>query len=407
MITRKNLIKAVITRDIQQKTKVKKTTDIEEVEGNLKKQSEEDKLMNSVLENDKETIEDGKLIKDAINQGISAFTPDLLFEQMVKNYSITKKLLGPSLLKRLTTYDPRYIERNLNIPEFHKELKEKIKENVEALKDNNLIERDGSITEKGISLASLILYTEELDNIIPKGILGEKIHKKEFIYGDKGDTKAYKKGDRYRDIAIKRSTKLAIRRQHKKLQKDDLKTFERQSKGQIAIIYALDASSSMKGKKIDTCKKAGIALAYKAIDEKDKVGLIVFGSEIKECIEPTDDFKRLLMEITRIRASKETNIAITIKKAVELFPNKDITKHLLLLTDAMPNVGDKPEEETLEAVSLARSNGITISLIGINLEDKGKKLAEKMARLGEGKLYVIKDLEQLDKIVLEDYYGVL
>ena len=33
----------------------------------------------------------------------------------------------------------------------------------------------------------------------------------------------------------------------------------------------------MKGPKIGACKRAGIALAYKAIEEKDKVGLIVFG----------------------------------------------------------------------------------------------------------------------------------
>lgn len=394
----------MVARDIR--TKVKEISEIEEISGKLKKQ-EEKKLMNSVLQNDKKVIEEGKLIKEAINQGVSAFTPELLFEQLVKNYSITKRLLGPKLLKRLTNYDSRYIERNIRIPEFHKELKKRLKENIEKLKDEKLIKKDGSITDKGIRLASLILYTEELNNIIPKGILGKKIHKKEFIYGDKTDVKGYKKGDRYKDIAIKKSAKLAIRRQHKRLLQKDLKTFERQSKGQISIIYALDASGSMKGKKIELCKKAGIALAYKAIDEKDKVGLIVFGTDIKACIEPTDDFKRLLLEITKIRASKETNISLTIKKAVELFPNQDITKHLILLTDAMPTIGKKPEEETLEAVSLAITKGITISLVGINLEEEGEKLAEKMVRLGEGKLYIVKDLEQIDKIVLEDYYSII
>lgn len=394
----------MITRDTDVKAEVK--TEAEELTGKLSKQ-EENKLMNSVLENDKEIIEEGKLIKDAINQGMSAFTPDLIMEQLVKNFSVAKKLFGETLLRQLTGYDASYIERNINIPEFQKELGYKINENIRKLKDSKFLKKDGSITDKGIELASLILYTEELDNIIPKGILGEKIHKKSFIYGDKDNIKEYKKGDRYRDIAIKRSAKLAIRRKHKKLKKVDLKTFERQSKGSIEIIYALDASGSMKGKKIDVCKKAGIALAYKALEEKDKVGLIVFGSDIRTEIKPTDDFKRLLLDITKIKASKETNIAKTISRAVELFPNKEITKHLILLTDAMPTVGIKPEEETLEAVSTAKSNGITISLVGIKLEGKSKKLAEKIASLGEGKLYIVRDLEQLDKIVLEDYYGVI
>lgn len=399
------MIKVVITRD--RDTEIKDISKIEEVSGSMGSNDEEDKLMHSVLENDKGTIDDGKLLKEAINEGMGAFTPDLMFEQLVKNYSLAKNIYGKTLIRQLTGYEPDYVEKNVKIPEFQKELKQRMNNTVGRLKDDKLLEKDGSISEKGIKLASLILYTEELDNIIPKGILGEKIHKKSFIYGDKGDVKAYNKSDRYRDIAIKKSIKLALRRNHKKLSVNDLKTFERQSKGQICIIYCIDASGSMKGRKIEVCKKAGIALAYKAIDERDKVGLLVFGSDIKNQVEPTDDFHRLLMEITRIRASKETDIAKTISKSVELFPSKDITKHLMLLTDAIPTVGEKPEEETLEAVSLARSNGITISLIGIQLDEKGKKFAEKIVKLGEGRLYIIKDLKELDRIVLEDYYSVL
>jgi len=169
----------------------------------------------------------------------------------------------------------------------------------------------------------------------------------------------------------------------------------------------MDASGSMKGDKISTCKKAGVALAYKAIHEKDKVGLIVFGTDIKEAIAPTRDFGLLLKSITKIKAAAETDMASTIKKSVELFPSTKATKHLLLLTDALPTKGADPEKMTLEAASFARAHGITISLIGINLDNKGKKLAEKLIEIGDGKLYIVKDLKQLDKIVLEDYYAVM
>jgi len=384
------------------KTCIKKFSDIDGLSGKLSKTFDK-KLMNSVLGNDKKTIEDGKLIRDSINRGIS-FNPSLIFEQIVKNYSMAKKIYGESIIKNITDYNPDYIKKNIKIPEFQRELKEKIIKNVERLNEKELIDNNGCLEEKGLELASLILYTEELDNLVPKGILGKKIHKKSFIYGDKQDIKHYKKQDRYRDIAIEKSVKLAIRRGHKKLCKADLKTFQRKSKGQICIVYGLDASGSMKGIKLDKCKKAGIALAYKAIEEKDKVGLIVFGSEIKEEIAPTEDFTKLLKSITSIKASKETDIALTIKKSIELFPNKEITKHLILLTDALPTKGEEPEKETLEAVSVAKSNGITISLVGIKLDKNGKQLAEKITELGEGKLYAVKDTEDIDKIVVEDYY---
>lgn len=379
--------------------------EIEELTGKLSSQ-EERKLMHSVLENDKETIEKGKLIRDSINQGLDAFTPDLIYQQLVKNYSMAKHIFGPSLLKLATGYNPDYIEKNINIPEFQKELRFRIQKNIEKLKEEGLLDRDSEISEKGIELASLVMYFEELDKITPKGILGGKIHKKTSIYGGKEDIRTYKKSDRYKDIAIKKSVKLAIRRGHKKLHEKDLKVFERQSKGQSYIVYALDASGSMKGSKIDACKRAGIALAYKAIDEKDKVGLIVFGSEIKTLVEPTRDFSYLLKNITSAKASRETDLAVSLRKSIELFPNDNITKHLILITDALPTIGKEPEQETLQEVSIARNKGITISLIGINLNEKGKKLAKKITELGEGKLYIVKNIENIDKIVLEDYYGI-
>ncbi|MBS3102696.1 VWA domain-containing protein [Candidatus Woesearchaeota archaeon] len=386
--------------------KLKDTKKIEELAGKLKNQAEEEKLMHSVLENDKKAIKDGKIIMEAINQGLNSFTPDLMFQQLVKNYSVARQIYGHSLMKLISGYNPDYIKKNINIPEFQKELKEKIEKNADELKEKKLITNENTISEKGIELASLVMYFEELDNITPKGLFGERIHKKAFIYGDKDDFRNFKSGDRYRDIAIKKSAKLAIRRGHKNLGEKDLKVFERQAKGQSYIIYSLDASGSMKGAKIDACKRAGIALAYKAINEKDKVGLIVFGSEIKEAVEPTRDFKLLLMEIAKIRASRQTDIVATLKKAIELFPNQDITKHLILITDALPTIGEEPENETLKEASIARNNGITISLIGINLNEKGRKLAEKIVEIGRGRLYVVRDTEKIDKIVLEDYYSL-
>ena len=162
----------------------------------------------------------------------------------------------------------------------------------------------------------------------------------------------------------------------------------------------------MKGKKIDACKKAGIALAYKAINDRDKVGLIVFGQEVKEAIEPTLDFTLLLKEITKIKASTETDIVSTLKKAIELFPSDNITKHLILLTDALPTKGNEPFKATLEEASMARSKGITISVIGINLDAKGRELAEKLVEIGEGKLYAVRNTDDVDKVVLEDYYSL-
>lgn len=399
-------IKWVVHRS--RKTKLKGEFEkIEELAGKLAFSNIGKKLMHLVLENDKKTVQDGKFINDAINYGISSFTPELMFEQIVRNFSLAKQLYGKTIIRELTGYDERYLERNIGVPEFRRVLKERIKENIESLKDKKLIDSNGFLTGGAIELACLVLYTEELDNITPKGTLGEKIHKKSCTYGDMGGVRDYKKGGRYRDIAIRKSVKVAIRRKHRKLMAEDLRVYERQSRGQIYIIYALDASGSMKGKKIEMCKKAGVALAYRAIDEKDLVGLIVFGSDIREELKPTSNFSELLKRITRVRAARQTDIAKTIERTIEMFPSRDVTKHLILLTDAMPTVGEKPVKETLQAVSKARAAGITVSLVGISLDEKGREIAEQIAEISNGRLYTVRDLENIDKVVLEDYYSVL
>lgn len=163
----------------------------------------------------------------------------------------------------------------------------------------------------------------------------------------------------------------------------------------------------MKGNKVDVCKKAGVALSYYAIENKDKVGLIVFGEDVKDAIYPTNDFVTLLKAITRIRAAKETNMSDALKKAIELFPHEDdITKHLLILTDALPTSGDDPYKETKEQASIARSCGITISIIGINLDKDGEEFAKKIVEIGNGKFYVVSDVDEIDRIVLSDYYAL-
>jgi Mg-chelatase subunit ChlD len=379
---------------------------IEELQGKLRSQDEENKLLHSVLENDTDTIDNGKLINEAVNQGVSSFTPDLMFENLVQNYALAENLYGKKLIRLLSGYNSSYVKKNIRIPEFTRELKTAIESNFKNLKKEKFIDGEGLITSKGIYLASLVLYTEELDKLIPKGFFGKKENKKKMHYGDKEDIRQYKNFDRYRDIDMKKTIKRSIRRKRLKVIKEDLVVTNRKSKGNIEIIYAIDSSGSMKGKKIETAKKAGVALAFKAIEKRDKVGLIVFGTNIKEEIYPTLDFMQILSCITEVKASQETNIIATIERAISLFSKRNCTKHLILLTDAMPTVGTEPENDTLKVISVATCLGITTSIIGIGIDADGEKFAKNIVEISKGRLYVVKSLDQVDQVILEDYYNL-
>ncbi len=380
---------------------------IDELSGKLESDPEEKRLMKTLLEDDKEATDNAHLILEAINQGIGALTPELMLEQIVKNYKLTKQLTGETIIRALTGYEPEQVERNLNIPEFRQELRERIRQKLQQLQQHKLIDTEYQLTDKALKLAALIIFKEEIDSLTAKGY-GEKHRKRITRTGETEETKPYA-NERYRDIAIRKTIKKAAKRGHAAVQVEDLESHERESKGRNTIIYALDASGSMKGKKLEQCKKAGVALAYKALEGNDIVGMVVFGKQVRAEVKPTKDFSHLLHEIARIKALEQTDIAATIRKAAEMLAGEstESKKHLTLITDIMPTAGQEPEKETLEAVSQIASEGVTVSVIGISPDEEGRKLAEKIVEIGKGRFLVAKNIEDLDVLVLEDYYATI
>ncbi len=345
---------------------------------------------------------EAELVSEGINQGVSTFAPESVLKNLFQNYSLAEKLYGKTVLRLLTGYSSNYVKRNINIPEFREAVKRNVSEKVEELKKKGFLDNDFSITREGVKLASLLLYMEEVERLNLKGV-GRKRSKERDPYGDRDSVKQYSK-ERYRDLAVKPSIRMAVRRGHSSVLESDLRAYTRQKKGRVSVIYALDASGSMKGEKLGTAKRAGVALAYQAVNEKNLAGLLVFGSEIKEEVPPTTDFQLLLESITRVRAGMETDIALTIRRAAELFPKRH-SKHLIILSDALPTKGEDPSKDTLKAAAEAAEEGVTISLVGINLNGEGLSLARKLVELGRGVLYRVTKLEDLDVVVLEDYFA--
>lgn len=377
--------------------------EIDEIHGSLSSQWQEDKLMHSVMEGDKRTIEDGKLIAESINRGLGSLTPDLMLKNLVTNYGSAKQLYGERLLRLVTGYEPSSLERNVRVPEFQKELRAALTKNIERLKDEEFLDKEGNVADRGLSLAALVMYTEELDNLMPHGIVGQRQRKERGPYGEHDELRPWRKGDKYRDLALRQTIRVALKHGRSAVVGEDLRAAPRTASGSVSVVLGLDASGSMRGNKIEMAKKAGIALAFRAVERKDNVGLIVFGKDVRESVAPMQHFGELLRRIAGVRAAAQTNFVGMIRKAIELFHGTRGTKHLVLLTDALPTVGEAPEKDTLQAVSEAMASGITLSIIGIQLTDEGKVLAEKMVRIGDGRLYVARQLGELDQLVLEDY----
>ena len=152
--------------------------------------------------------------------------------------------------------------------------------------------KEGDFSEESIELASVLMLTEELDKL-ESADLGPRINEKGY-YGLKGSIRTFK-NDRYKNIALKQTIKTALRRGHESIHLKDFRSHDLDKHKTMNIIYALDTSGSMLGDKLSIAKKAGIALSWKSIKEKNRVGLIIFNSEVNDFVPLSRDIIQRLI----------------------------------------------------------------------------------------------------------------
>ncbi len=370
----------------------------EEREKNNKNRDSEGLLDKEAQEPEREQT--GNLITEAINLGHTNFTPDMIFERLVSDYKVAEQMYGPKIIRELSEFDPNYVKKNINIPEFQKELEKKIRKNVEALKKGDIIDKNGNVTDKGIELSLVESYLRELDNMKLLPSYGERQHKR--IRGFNTKTEISNKKERYKDVIIPKTIHKTLRRAHSSINENDIVWAERKKKANMEIIFALDTSASMKGQKIKYSKMAGIGLSFWATSHSDKVGLINFSKEVEEVVKPTTDFSQIAMAISKVSPSGQTDISLPINKACNMVERGN-EKELMLISDALHTSSDTSEERLIKSIYKARDNGLKISIIGIHLNKKGKELARKITNITEGHLYEVKVIKDLPTIVISDY----
>ncbi|MGM5481773.1 MAG: vWA domain-containing protein [Nanobdellota archaeon] len=382
----------------------------DELEGHMLAQPDEEneKLAHSVLDVDTDTIEDGMIVEEAANHNVGSFMPSMMFKDIVQNFKNAKKLYGETIIRELTGYDPRYVEKNVKIPEFQRDLKERINENVDNLKEKGILNRGGFLSSEAIDVATIFLIEEEYNEVQGQTTpYGEHVHQTLDRYGQRSDARPFLKSDPYRDLAIKQSITKAIMRGHDKLHYEDLVAYDRQSRQQVNVVYALDTSGSMKGDKIKLAKKAGVSLAHKAIGDRNQVGLVLFGSEVKSNVPLTRDFLSIVRPLAKISPGKETDLGLAIDSSIELLHDTKGIKHIVVITDALHTTTRDPQESVLAKVAKAKEEDISISMVGINLDKDGAQLAQSIVDISGGKLHTVKNLDEVGGIVIADYASLL
>ncbi len=380
----------------------------EQLDGNLESNLEDEHLAHSVVDVDMDDIDEGMLVDAAFNNNRGTFMPDMMFKDMVRNFKNAEKLYGQTFIRQVSGYDPRYIQNNIKVPEFQKELQRNMETKAKELQDKGLMKKSGKFTDEALLTAALFLIEEEFEKTEGKTTdVGEQVHFAAQTLGEKSDTRPFKKGDPFKDISMKTTLAKAIRRGRRHIIEQDLESHQREARQKLNIIYALDTSGSMKGKKLSLAKRAGVALANRALKDRNNVGLVLFDQELNKKVAPTNDLLTIVRPLVDIVPGYETDIALAIHESAELLRDAKGLKHIVLLTDGVHTTSKRGKKAVIGQVLQAAAQDISITIVGIHLDEEGVELAREIVDASNGKLLAANSADELGGLVIADYMSLL
>ncbi|MBO8126344.1 MAG: VWA domain-containing protein [Firmicutes bacterium] len=173
----------------------------------------------------------------------------------------------------------------------------------------------------------------------------------------------------------------------------DLRVYRKNPKKPRDILLLIDASTSMRGKRL----RAAVNLAeHLILTTKDRVGVVIFqNKEATVASEFTRNYELLRRGLHRVEAEGLTPLASGLVEGVKLLKKARAKNPLLILiTDGLPTVPlctSDPVADALEAVELIPQVKARLVVIGLKPDER---FLRDLAKRGKGRLYMVDDLDQ-------------
>jgi magnesium chelatase subunit D len=186
------------------------------------------------------------------------------------------------------------------------------------------------------------------------------------------------------------------------IKKEDLHFYDKKSYIPIDICLLLDASGSMAGEK----RQAASFLAqHLLLTGKERVAVVTFQERSARVVAPFTRSQSVLTKgLQTINPAGMTPLADGIMTALDLIKNSRVRNPLLvLITDGIPNAAlwtMDAQADALSAAAYIPDQKIRFICIGV---ESNASFMEKLAKAGEGALYLVDDLNKENLINLVRY----
>ena len=170
------------------------------------------------------------------------------------------------------------------------------------------------------------------------------------------------------------------------------------------LTYCVDVSGSMNentgssplsSKSKIKLVKEGLAASINQLKKGDIVNIVLFSSDastlVENYIQGESDQKSFLDKIAGINADNSTNLEAGVKKAYELatkYYNSEKKNRVLMITDAMANVGSTDASLIAKNILINNKEGILLSGLGIGY-DYDAAFLEELTDKGAGNQFLV------------------
>jgi len=153
------------------------------------------------------------------------------------------------------------------------------------------------------------------------------------------------------------------------------------------IIFVLDTSGSMSGKKIERAKNA-LEFCIENLNEEDRFNVITFNTDVDKFSNEIMDVnsenrENALNFVKEIGAGGGTNINDALLEALKMLSRSDRASMIVFLTDGKPTVGTTNTEKILNNVKNANKNNARIFVFGVGY-DVNTHLLDKISQQNSG-----------------------
>jgi Ca-activated chloride channel family protein len=178
------------------------------------------------------------------------------------------------------------------------------------------------------------------------------------------------------------------------------------------LVFVVDVSGSMdREDRLESVKDA-LGLLVGELRDDDTIGLVVYGSEGRVLLEPTEaaDRERILEAIEDLVPEGSTNAEEGLRLGYEMasraFTPTGINR-VILASDGVANVGNTGSDSILETIRSEAAGGIQLVTVGFGMGNYNDVLMEQLADDGDGFYAYVDDLEEAERLFVLGLTGTL